>query len=324
MSTAVASPTPEPAAPAPPPAKLDEVMLAMDVVDTLRHREILVERELNEEQREAQLVERLRALYTSQGIEVTDAVLQQGVRALKESRFVYTPPPPSFGRTLATLWVRRGTYGKALAVGLTAIGVLAGAYNLFVAAPQRRAAEEARIELSETLPRQLAAAHQAVVAEARVDEARTRAEAILGQGRAALQRGDTAQARAAIGELDQLGQALRTEYTLRIAGRPNEQTGFWRERGFGQGRSYYIVVNAVDGRGQPVSAPIRNIETNQIETVSRFAVAVPLATFDAVRNDKARNGIVQNDRLGEKRRGFLEPEFRMPVLEGRLTRWAER
>ena len=66
------------------------------------------------------------------------------------------------------------------------------------------------------------------------------------------------------------------------------------------------------------SATTRPIET---ETVSRFAVRVPQETFDAVRADKQRNGIVQNARMAEKRRGFLEPEFRMPVLEGRITRW---
>jgi hypothetical protein len=40
-----------------------------------------------------------------------------------------------------------------------------------------------------------------------------------------------------------------------------------------------------------------------------------------VRSDKTRNGIVQNARMAEKRRGFLEPEFRMPALEGRITAW---
>ena len=39
---------------------LDDVMLAMDVVDTLRHDQLIVERELNEEERRAKLIERLR------------------------------------------------------------------------------------------------------------------------------------------------------------------------------------------------------------------------------------------------------------------------
>ena len=51
-------------------APLDEVMLAMDVVDTLRHSENLVARELGEEDRASALMERLREVYRQQGIDV--------------------------------------------------------------------------------------------------------------------------------------------------------------------------------------------------------------------------------------------------------------
>ncbi|MGE0120619.1 MAG: DUF6384 family protein [Dongiaceae bacterium] len=307
--------------PAAAPAKLDDLMLAMDVVDTLRHRERLVERELNEEVREEQLIERLRDLYKSQGIEVSDAIIAQGVAALKESRFVYTPPPPSLGRSLATLWVKRATYGKWLAGALAVLVLAVAAYQLGVVRPREQAAEATRLELTETLPRQLTAAHEAVAAEARVPAARERADAILAQGQAALDRGSAEEARAALADLDQLAAALRQEYVLRIAGRPEDQTGFYREHPSFQGRAYFIVVDAVDPAGNPVRLPIRNDETNETETVSRFAVRVPIETFEAVRDDKSRNGIVQNGRMAEKRRGFLEPEFRMPVLEGRITAW---
>ncbi len=74
-------------------------------------------------------------------------------------------------------------------------------------------------------------------------------------------------------------------------------------------------------KGNPVKMPVRNDETNQTETVSRFAVRVPFETFEAIRKDKSENGIVQNSRLAEKRRGFIDPEYRMAVLEGRITRW---
>ena len=50
---------------------------------------------------------RLREIYKSQGIEVPDRIIDEGIKALKESRFVYTPPPPSLGRTLAIIWIRR-------------------------------------------------------------------------------------------------------------------------------------------------------------------------------------------------------------------------
>src|SRR5690349_6771423 len=95
-----------------PPKTLDDVMMAMDVVDTLRHRDDLVRRELNEDGREGDLIARLRQIYRDQGIEVPDQVLAEGVKALKESRFVYTPPPAGWKRSLLTLWVGRRRYGR--------------------------------------------------------------------------------------------------------------------------------------------------------------------------------------------------------------------
>ncbi|MCB1487298.1 MAG: hypothetical protein KDJ88_07550, partial [Bauldia sp.] len=83
--------TAAPATEAPAP-QLDDVMLAMDVVDTLRHQDSLVERELGQESRDEALKARLRQIYESQGLEVTDRILDQGIAALKESRFTYTPP----------------------------------------------------------------------------------------------------------------------------------------------------------------------------------------------------------------------------------------
>src|SRR5262245_654200 len=307
--------------PAAAPATLDDVMIAMDVVDTLRHRDRLVERELSDEVRDEQLVERLRALYKSQGIDVSDGVIAEGVKALKESRFVYTPPPPSFRRTLATWWVKRDTYGRWAAGGLAAVALVVAFYHFTVVRPREKAAEAARIEITETLPRQLAAAHQAIKSEARVASVQQQADAMLAQGRSALDRRNAGEARAAIADLDRIAAQLRREYVLRIAGRPQDQTGFFREHPSFQGRAYFIVVDAVDPSDKPVELPIRNDETNKTETVSRFAVRVPAETFDAIRNDKATNGIVQNARMAEKRRGFTEPEFTMPVLEGRITHW---
>src|SRR5262245_57113953 len=319
MSTAESQ---TPAAAGPPAAgTLDDLMLAMDVVDTLRHRERLVERELNEDVREEQLVARLRELYKSQGIDVPGHIIEEGVKGLKESRFVYTPPKPGLARTLALIWVRRVLYARRAAAAAGVIALLIGAYQFGVVRPARQAAEAARIELSETLPRQLEAAHQAVAAEAQVPEVRQRADSIHAQGGAALQRGNAAEARAAVGELDALDLALRQEYVLRIAGRPEDETGFFREHPSFQGRAYFVVVDAVDPRGNPVRLPIRNDETNETETVSHFGVRVPIATFNAVRNDKTANGIVQNAELASKRRGYLEPDYRMPVLPGRITRW---
>ena len=50
--------------------KLDDLMLAMDVVDTLRHDQRVVERELSAGRLDETLIKRLREIYKSQGIKV--------------------------------------------------------------------------------------------------------------------------------------------------------------------------------------------------------------------------------------------------------------
>ena len=52
----------------------------MDVVDSLRHADKLVERELSTEERDRQLKERLRQLYSAQGIDVPEHTLDEGGR----------------------------------------------------------------------------------------------------------------------------------------------------------------------------------------------------------------------------------------------------
>lgn len=102
--------------------RLSDVMLAMDVVDTLRHRRLLVERELLSDQRDEKLIDRLREIYRSQGMEVTDEVLRAGVEALREERFSYRPPRKSLAVRLAHIYVQRGKWG--LRGGIVLVGVL--------------------------------------------------------------------------------------------------------------------------------------------------------------------------------------------------------
>jgi hypothetical protein len=86
---------------------LDEVMLAMDIVDTLRHDRSTVERELDADSRDAALVERIKQIYSGQGIAVTDDLIRKGVEALKQDRFLYVAPRPSFALRMAHVYVER-------------------------------------------------------------------------------------------------------------------------------------------------------------------------------------------------------------------------
>jgi hypothetical protein len=306
------------------PQTLDELMLAMDVVDTIRHRELLVERELGQGDRDDALRKRLREIYTSQGIEVTDAVIDQGIKALRESRFTYTPPAPGLARTLALMWVARTRiigWSAALLIGVTALW---GGYQFGVVGPAKQAAETTRIELAETLPKALQTSYDAIITEARVDEARTQAAALLRDGKNALARNDSTAARTAVESLALLQKKLVQAYDLRIVPDRDKTSGVWRYDDSSQGdRNYYVIVQAIAPDGSALTMPIMDEEQNRTFNVSTWGVRVPQAIFEAVKADKLDNGILENRILGQKQRGELEPRYSMTVLGGAITSWDE-
>jgi hypothetical protein len=305
----------------PADAKLDELMLAMDVVDTLRHQEGLAEKELGQDERDVALKARLKALYEGQGLEVSDRILEEGIKALKESRFVYTPPPPSLSRSLALLWVRRRRYGAV--VGLLALAAVAVVgWRVWEGRAERAAQEQARTELTVDLPRRLAAAADATRREAAVDDARRQADQLLADGEGALKAGSAEGARRAIAGLEALRGRLLQQYRLRIVSRPGEQTGVFRIPDINEAsRNYYVIVEAVAPDGSLLSLPVTSEENGRTASVTKWGVRVPAATFNAVRRDKEDDGIVENNILGEKKRGALDPVFTMRVQGGAITEW---
>jgi hypothetical protein len=303
-------------------APLDEVMLAMDVVDTLRHRQDLVERELLGEAREKQLIDRLREIYHQQGIEVTDAVLAEGVKALDESRFTYTPPKPGFGVSLAKLYVSRKKWGPAAIGVILLLTIGLGGYFLAYKPFQDAQVEGARVELSEKLPAQMDALYQTIFEETKVQQAATNAEALRERGKTAAAEGNRPGAEQAITQLTALRDRIRQAYQLKIVNRQDQKTGFWTFPEVNTAATnYYVVVEAVGDDGKALTLPVTNEENGQTENVAIWGVRVPESTYKAVEADKKDDGIVQRNVLGIKEYGFLDVDYVMPVLNGAVTRW---
>ncbi|NEV64058.1 DUF6384 family protein [Thiorhodococcus minor] len=291
-------------------APLDDLMLAMDVVDTLRRRERLVKRELDVAGREEDLKARLRKIYHAQGIEVPDHVLEEGVAALREDRFVYKPPASSLSVKLARIYVSRGRWGKWLLGGLTAL-IAAWSINYFVfVAPDA------------ALPERLTQAYGETIVIAKSDAARNRAEQLLASGQSAAQTGDTQAVRQALAALESMQTTLRQEYSLRILNRPGERTGVWRIPDINtQARNYYVIVEAVDPSGRVLSVPITNEETGKTESVTAWGLRVDKQIFDRIARDKQDDGIIERDRFGDKPRGALTPSYEMRTTGGAITQW---
>jgi hypothetical protein len=297
-------------------------MLAMDVVDTLRHRQDLAVRELGTDAKERQLIDKLRQIYHGQGIEVPDHILKEGVAALQESRFVYDPPAPGFGTTLARLYVGRKSWGKPVGAALLALLVLGIGYFGVWQPYQNGVAEAARVELSEGLPAQMDALYQTIFEETKVQQAVLQAEALRTRGKTLAAEGDRTGAAEAVADLTALRDQLRQEYTLRVVNRADVQSGFWTIPEVNtDATNYYIVVEALDADGNTLSLPILNEENGETEVVDIWGVRVPEAVYEGVAADKRDDGIIEINEVGRKSDGFLDVEYNMPVLGGAVTRW---
>jgi len=308
---------------APSKTPLDDVMIAMDVVDTLRHDRSLVERELNDEARRKDLIDRLRKIYSGQGIEVPDRILEEGVRALEENRFTYKPPDPNTLSTrLAKLYVTRGSWGRyvvGLAAGLAAFFLV---NYLVVERPQQLKAEAEQHELTELIPARVQKLVDDIRSEASDGLVATRAEAIAKTGLNAASSGDLAAARKSEQQLKDTLEQLRAAYEIRIVNREGDVTGLWRiPKANPDTYNFYLVVEAIDANGKRVPQLITNEETGKRERVETWAVRVDRPVLVTVKADKDDDGIIQNNIAGRKLRGELAPQWSIEVQDGAITRW---
>jgi hypothetical protein len=293
---------------------LEDLMVAMDVVDTVRHRQLIVERELDAAGRRQRLIERLREIYTAQGIEVTDAALEAGVDALEQERFAYTPTPGGAGTAFAKLYVRRDRWLKPFLV-LAALGLLVWlAFFVTVQLPQSR--------FEAALPGMIETTHARIVARSESADATTRANELLARAERAVRAGSFDEAQAVHEDLEALLGELELAYEIRIVSRPNESSGVWRVPDVNpDARNYYLIVEAVDASGRVLRRRVRNEEDGRLYDVRTWGIRVDEATFEAVAADKRDDGIIEDYVLGSKAAGKLEPAYRVPTTGATITEW---
>jgi hypothetical protein len=302
-------------------ASLDDLMMAMDVVDTLRHEEGQVARELKSDARDAAMIERLREVYASQGIDVPDHILKAGVEDLKRDRFVYAPPSSGFQRTLAMIYISRGTWSKWLAAVTAVLIVCAAAWFFLIKLPADRAEAEllARLQALPDTYSELVGRIGSLSDDADIG---AKAQSLAEDGRLALADGRNDAAFKAETDLRKLAGQLQEVFEVRIISREGVPTGVERiPEANTNSQNYYIVVEAIDPDGNVLEREILSEESSQAERVDKWGQRVSETIYNAVRQDKMEDGIVQKGVLGRKRRGELDIKWRSGVQDGAITKW---
>ena len=315
----------ETAAPAKPAEakRLDEVLVAMDVVDTLRHRDAVLLKEMDSKGREEDLIRRLKEIYAAQGIDVTDDVLRQGVKALEEKRFFYEPPKPSFQTWLAGVYITRDRWMKPLAALAVALGLGWGAYQFGVVQPAKAAAVALQVELNETIPADLATLREAVQSSTDDDEARRLAETYYQDGVMAAGKGDAKAAHAAEADLKTLQGDLAVTYEVRVVYGPGEaRSGVFRIPDDAPlTRNYYLIVEAVDAAGRVLEVPVTSEEDRSVKRTKKWGQRVSEDDFNRVAADKRDDQIIQNNVIGTKAAGRLRPVYTVDTPGGAILEW---
>jgi len=304
-----------------PDTPLDDLMMAMDVVDTLRHEEGQIARELKSDDRDTAMVDRLRQVYAAQGIEVPDHILKAGVEDLKRDRFVYAPPKAGLQRTLAMIYITRSTWAKWL-TGLVAVLIVAViAWYVLVTLPAQRA-EEALAQRLDTLPQTYAELVERIDGLTENTTIEADARQLSEDGRAALSDGNTEAAFKAETALRDLARNLAEVFDVRIISREGVPTGITRIPDANQNaENHYIMVEAVDPDGTILERDIVSEETGKTLRTDKWGQRVSSTIYNAVRRDKVDDGIVQKGVLGQKHRGDLDISWRSGVQEGAITEW---
>ncbi|BBB30276.1 DUF6384 family protein [Neptunomonas japonica] len=297
-----------------PRAKLEDIMVAMDVVDTLRHRQGMVERELGTDARREQLLERLREIYAEQGMDVPDHILEEGIKALDEDRFKYYPSKKNFSTTLAHLYVSRKTWGKPVAAVLL-LGTLAYAGNYFLnERPQQQALE--------ALPSTLQQTYNEIQAIAKNPQVIVQAQELKGSASAALANSKTKVAKSLLSDMENMLIQLRLSYKIRIVSRPGEQSGVWRIPDVNSNaRNYYLIVEAIGRANNVLTLPVINEESGKRNDVDKWGIRVDYRTFNSVAADKRDDGIIQKNIVGDKPAGYLKPQYKIATSGATITQW---
>ncbi|MCR9284323.1 MAG: DUF6384 family protein [Rhodobacteraceae bacterium] len=302
-------------------APLDDLMMAMDVVDTLRHEEGQVARELKTDERDAAMVERLRQVYASQGIDVPDHILKAGVEDLKRDRFVYSPPSAGFQRTLAMIYISRSTWSKWLAAVVAVVIVCIAAWYFIVKLPAQRAEADLLARL-QALPATYTELVGRINSLTENTEIEANAARLATDGNLALSDGNNEAAFKAEADLRDLAGRLQEVFEVRIISREGVPTGVSRiPESNPDTENYYIVVEAVDADGKILERRIVSEESSEAELVDKWGQRVSETIYNAVRRDKMEDGIVQKGVLGQKRRGELDIKWRSGVQDGAITKW---
>jgi hypothetical protein len=323
---------------------MHDMLRIMDVASALRRERETAQSQLDVDAARARLRERLLATAAAAGEPVTAAEVDAAIAQYFATQHRYADPPPSWARFVADLWVRRVAVG-VLALLAAFVFVVVWALVAQVAAPgpapspvpspspppPRAAAPKPPVAAAPDQPppppaptpkEQLAAEWERFERTARAaralaadDDARDRVGKAFAAGELAYADGDASRLHRAQRELKALVETLENAFVIEVVDRPGVKSAVQR-RLDGKVSGYYVIVEATHADNRALSLQVRDAETGQTKSVSRWGEQVPEAVFRRLAADKQADGVLDERLFVRKQRGVFAEVVVMPGANG--------
>ena len=294
---------------------LHEMLQIMDVARAIRDEQLTVEQQFQIEETRARIRERLIASAQVAGDNVTAVEVDVAIQLYFDNLNVYRDPPWGFQRIVAQLYVWRVRLVSAMAsVGAISLGVWLAFFNPAMPwSPTNRAAQTVRHaeqEARSVLDRLNVFAMKDQAATLAIDELTKEfhtAEAT--DNVAAIQQSQL--------RMTELLALLEEQSELQVvtgAGRFSLVTKEWIKGENSLG--YYAIVEARSRDGRILPRTIKDAETGESRPVSQWGEQIPKEVYDRLRADKTSDGVLNETRFGEKKRGALNEQVLLPGSDG--------
>lgn len=87
-------------------------------------------------------------------------------------------------------------------------------------------------------------------------------------------------------------------------------------------KNHYLIVNSIDSSGLPIEAFVNNYETKNDIWTTKFGVYIDNETYQKIKQDKIKNGVISNDIVGNKPSGQFSISYSLiPNTSNYITEW---
>ena len=300
---------------------VEDLVRIMDVASALRREREIAEAQLTIDVEKERIRKRLQETAAITGEAVTAAEIDAAIDVYYGSLHRFEEPARGVKWFLAHAYVRRGAAAAAVGVILVAAAFFWWGF-LSPWAPFSGTGRSA------ILAEQIDAAGARVEAVADDPGVAPQLVRLREEARVLSEQSDADGLGRILAQVESIEERLNAEYSLRIVSRPGEKSGvdsYFVDESGKRLSGYFLIVEEIGTGGERRRRAVTSVETRKSRQVSKWGERVPRSVYEAVKQDKQSDGVLDRDIFARKLRGRLDEDIVLPGVDpaqrAQITEW---